>query len=238
MTHPHPWNNAYVVAVADQILWNYETVWQRITDIDPEVSYERMRSLLTVVKSQDSVVDHEIEQLYQEVVRFRQTGSKVFVQAIDIPDHIFCTCEFPLEYRGIPGPDEVARNEIQILHMGDMPPTTYDWLHRAEIARFGRLLYLVLFNCALGMQPLGMALSSLLVLKALDLRENGLTDLPEEVLSCQRLEFLDLRDNKFATLPDLSSLKALRCLRVARTNLPPAAINRLREELPACDVVT
>jgi len=238
MTRPDHWSSAYVVTLADQILWNYQTIWARLTDIDPAVSDQRMRALLSAVKIQNDMARRgDVEQLHLEIVRFRQAGEQAFSQPADIPDLIFCTCDFPLEYRGLPGDGKVPAGEVEILHMGDMPPTTYDWLHRREIAHFKNLQVLALFNCALGHQRLEIDLAALPVLRALDLRENGLTRLPEEALECRSLEYLDLSDNRLELLPDLSALKTLRCLRLVRSGLRPDSISALRGQLKDCQVI-
>lgn len=252
MIRPDPWTDGYVVAVADQILWNYQTIWHRLTEIDPGISDQRIRDLLFTIQAagnpvnedtpailpEGSSITQEIEQLYREVVRFREAGTQLFTQAAEIPDKIFCTCTFPREYRGIPKKELAPVNEIEILHMGDMPPDVADWQRRGRISQYSQLLYLVLFNCALGYQPQGIDFTLPPTLRALDLRENGLTNLPEKVFDCHQLEFLNLSDNRLVSLPDLSSLKMLRYLGLSRMDIPSFVILQVRDQLPSCRIIT
>lgn len=252
MSRPHPWSDGYVVAVADQICWNYQTIWQRFTAVDPGLADQHIRDLLAKVRAAGNPIDADmpatlpagaavadvVAELYQWVARVRQVGSGIFTQPDALPDQIFCTCAFPREYRGIPAADLVAPAEVELLHMGDLPPHVPDWQRRGAIVQFSRLRSLTLFNSALGGQPLGIALGRLPALQALDLRENRLTALPAEVLRCRKLAFLALDDNPLTALPNLLPLRQLRYLGLRRTSLTPDQIAAARAQLPACLVVS
>ncbi|WP_129674662.1 leucine-rich repeat domain-containing protein [Candidatus Chloroploca sp. Khr17] len=250
MTRPYPWTDGYVVAVADQILWNYQVIWPRFTAHNPDLSLQRIRDLLGTIRAagnpiSDDMAPHlpkgedvanTVDELYQYVVGIREVGAQIFTGPADLPEYLFCTCAFPREYRGLPGPDLVSPDEVELLHMGDMPAHVQDWKQRRQIEQFSRLRHLTLFHSPLSHEPLGIALEKLPLLQGLDLRESGLTYLPDPILQCSQLTFLMLNDNPLVQLPDLTGLPKLRYLGLARTGLSRRQVAHMRTQLPHCEI--
>jgi len=229
------WSPAYLADVAGQIVWNYQFIWNRIREVDPSLTLSRLREHEAAVRA-GRASDEEVNQLHAEVARFRAVGARLFDTPAGIPDLIFCTCDFPFAWRGIPRPEEMAPGQVEVFHMGDMPANAEDWRQRARIAELPNLLALYLFHSGLGVEPFGIDTRALSKLRVLDLRENGLTAVPPEALACVALEYLDLRDNPLQVLPDLSGKTSLRWLGLARTALPRSAVDAARRQLPGCQI--
>ena len=250
MIRPHPWTDGYVAIVAHQLLFEYGATWNRLTDVDPALSQKRMRDLLAAIRAAGNPIDDEspsklptgaaveaeVEQLYLELQAVRVAAARVFAAPSQALLRIAAICQFPRTYRGAPDEAMVPASEVEIIHMGDTPPSSPAWSLRSEIGRFRSLRSLSLFNCELGGQRLGIDLGALPRLESLDLSENGLTRLPDEVLAGAQLEFLALRDNPLTELPDLTPLGRLRYLALSRTGLPSSTIQRARAQMPSCEI--
>lgn len=93
--------------------------------------------------------------------------------------------------------------------------------------------------CAFGneMQVLGFDASKLKKLRAIDLSQNLLSEIPPSLVECGALEFLNLNENPIEYFPaDIGRLRSLRYLGVSGTRLRSDQIEALRVALPECVV--
>ncbi len=248
---PHPWSDGYVAVVADQLLWTLEGHFARLQRVDPEASAEELRNLLTRVRRAGHTIDeqtpallpesdglaHVFDALYETVQRVRAAGAHALTDPGDLALALPCLIDFPREYRGLPPATLAPPAEVELIHMGDLPPRVADWQRRAELTRYPNLRGLSLFNAGLG-NDLGVELGALPRLLMLDLRDNGMSELPAAVLDCAALEHLDLAGNPLRALPDLSPLASLRYLRLSRTRLSTPQVQEARLSLRGCHIDT
>ncbi|MFY0581367.1 leucine-rich repeat domain-containing protein [Cystobacter fuscus] len=82
-------------------------------------------------------------------------------------------------------------------------------------------------------------MGQLQALESLNLKNTGLTSLPEELGRLERLTFLDLQATELKSLPAcLFEMKSLKTLDLYWTPIPPEELERLRRALPDCKVGT
>lgn len=242
MTRDHPWSDGYVAAVAWHATFNYRFSWNRLRDVDAGLSIDEIDSLLGELEAAGNDIgpdtppsllhgaglERQVQRLFELTGRARAAVSKAFAGPGAIPDQVWAYCAFPRSYMALPGPGLANEQEVELIHLGDLPPHTPEWRDRATLSRYTSLRVLALFNMRLGAHGLGADLTRLPRLICLDLRENGFTAVPPEVLQCASLEWLDIGDNPIGTLPDLDSLPRLRYLGTGRTHLPASALAGLR----------
>jgi Leucine-rich repeat (LRR) protein len=250
MIPTHPWTDGYVVAVAWHAVFNYGSSWNRLRDVDPDLSADEIQSLLDEVEqagnpvgpdtppqlAQGAAVRPQVDRLYAILERVRRAVADAFVGAAAMPDQIWARCRYPRAYMTLPSTDLAPTEEVEIIHLGDLPPSEPEWRERARLVQYSNLKVLTLFNMQLGRHPLGIDLPRLRALRCLDLRENGLEAVPVEVLRSTSLEWLDLSGNPLRELPSLASLPALAFLGIGETRVPKAVIEVLRRERPQLEI--
>jgi hypothetical protein len=235
-----------VVAVAWETLFFYRAVWNRLREIDPELSLDGFEVALAEAESagapvgpetpndlpSDPAVEALAARLFPMIERARRAVAAAFPGPQSRTDAIWATCPFPRSYMTLPTPDVVPAEEVEIIHLGDLPPRTPEWAQRARLVRYPRLRLLKMFHMRLGPAGLGVDLGGLGSLQGLDLSQNGFDSVPSETLRCASLEWLELGDNPIESLPDFSSLPALRYLGLVDTRVPAAAIDNVRRARP------
>jgi hypothetical protein len=246
---PNPWTDGYVVAVAWEVLFNYRAVWNRLRDVEAQLSLEAFEQALAEVEQAGVSVGPEtpnvlpanpaIEalsaRLFPLVECARGAVQKAFPGPSERPDAIWATCRFPRTYMTLPAPDFAPPDEVEIIHLGDLPPRAPEWIKRGSAALYPGLRVLKMFGMRLGSAGLSVDLARLGALQALDLSQNGLDAAPE-TLRCPSLEWLELGGNPIAAPPDLASLPSLRFLGLAETRIPAAAIDALRRARPELEI--
>jgi hypothetical protein len=243
---PHPWTDGYVIAVAWETLFSYRAIWKRLRDVDPELSLEAFESALAEVENAgapvgpampnvlpaDPTIETQSARLFPMVERARRAVARAFPDSHGRPDAIWATCRFPRTYMTLPAPDFASADEVEIMHLGDLPPRAPEWAERGRVVRYPKLRVLRMFAMRLGPAGLSVDLARLGSLQALDLSQNGFDSVPPEALHCRSLEWLELGENPIEALPDFASLPALQFLGLAETRVPPAAIDNLRRARP------
>jgi Leucine rich repeat len=247
---PSPWTDGYVVAVAWEVLFNYRAVWNRLRDVDAQLSLEAFEQVLAEIEEAGAPVGPETRnvvppnpaikalaaRLFPMVERARRAVQKAFSAPFGRPDAIWATCRFPRTYMTLPQPDFASPDEVEIIHLGDLPPSAREWIERGRVAQYPGLRVLRMFGMRLGSASLSVDLARLGSLQALDLSQNGLATLPPETLCCPSLEWLELGGNPIGALPDLASLPSLQFLGLGDTRIPAAAIDTLRRARPELEV--
>jgi len=243
---PHPWTDSYIIAVASEMLPNYRFTWSRLEKVDPGLSLEEIDGLLKEIRRagcapdpatpprlrDGEAVEAQVARLFALIERTRRAVVQAFTGPQAIPDRLWATCRFPRAYLMLPSPALAPAHEVEFIHLGDLPPSTDEWRHRARLVEYPELKSLTLFNMQLGRHSLGIDLAQLRRLQCLDLRENGFEQVPREVLQCPSLRWLDLSDNPLGSLPDLTSLPELAFLGLRRTRVSNSTIAALRRQLP------
>jgi len=246
----HPWTDGYVVAVAWYALFNYGSSWNRLRDVDADLSADEIRSLLAEVQragnpvgpdtppqlEECAAVRAQVVRLCAILERVRRAVSEAFVGAAAKPDEIWARCRYPRVYMTLPSMDLAPANEVEIISLGDLPPTEPEWGERARLVEYSSLQVITLFNMQLGLHRFGIDLSRMHNLRCLDLRENGFEAVPVEVLRSTSLEWLELSSNPLHEVPDLASLPALAFLGLGETNVPKATIETLRRQRPKLEI--
>ena len=87
-------------------------------------------------------------------------------------------------------------------------------------------------------QPVGVDLKNLRSLKALNVRDNGLTAIPTSVLGCSRLESLYLAGNPIQSVAGVETISTLRYLELYRSGVSDEQAYALKLKLPGCSIVT
>lgn len=246
MSLPHPWSDGYIVAVAWCAVFEYAFVWDRLEEVDPALSLTEIRDLLARVRDaghpvgpetparlpEGERVAAEVARLFALVERARRAVAVAFVGPAALRDRLWATCRFPRTYMGLPTAELAAADEVELIHLGDLPPDTPEWRQRGRVVDYPHLKDLTLFNMRLGRHEFGIDLARLGQLQCLDLRENALDRVPDEVTRCPSLRFLDLSDNPLTEPPDPSALPNLAYLGLGQTRIPKAAVAALRRQRP------
>jgi Leucine rich repeat len=249
---PHPWSDGNIVAVGWQLVFVYRWSWDRLRKVDPGLTVDEIERLLDDVGTAGNpvgpetpphlpngdVVHAQVTRLYELIVRAREAVAEAFTGPGALADQIFATCRFPRQYLSLPSPELASPDEVELVHLGDLPPRTPDWQHRSRLIDYPALRVLTLFNMRLGQHGFGIELGRLGQLESLDLRENGLDAIPEEVLACRSVRELDLAHNPLTDLPDLQALPNLSFLRLSGTRVPAEAVSRLRRQRPSLIIET
>lgn len=246
MTRPLPWRDGDIVAIAWFAVFEYAHVWDRLEEIDPDLSLTEIRALLARVRDaghpvgpetparlpEGERVAKEVARLFALVERARRAVAVAFKGPAALRDRLWATCRFPRTYMGLPTAEVAAADEVELIHLGDLPPDTPEWRERGRVMAYPNLKDLTLFNMRLGRHEFGIDLARLGQLQCLDLRENALERAPTEVTRCPSLRFLDLSDNPLTELPDLDGLPNLAYLGLAQTRVPKATVAALRRQRP------
>jgi Leucine rich repeat len=252
LKRPYPWADGYIVAVGWQTVFEYGSSWNRLTEIDPGVTLHELERLLDDVRMAGNqvgpetpphlpngdVVHAQVTRLYELTVRARAAVTVAFTGPGALADQIWATCRFPRRYLGLPSPELATPDEVELIHLGDLPPRTADWQNRSRLVDYPALRVLTLFNMRLGQHQFGIELGRLGQLESLDLRENGLDAIPDEILECRSLRELDLADNPLTDLPDLQAMPNLSFLRLSGTRVSTEAVARLRRLRPGLMIET
>ena len=83
------------------------------------------------------------------------------------------------------------------------------------------------------------SIGNLTKLEFLDLSENQLTSLPESIGNLNKLEELYLYGNQLTSLPEsIGNLTSLTLLLLYDNQLSPEVIEKLRQALPDCRIIT
>jgi hypothetical protein len=198
MSLPHSWTDGYIAAVAWYALFNYGFSWDRLEEFDEHLSADEIEDLLAQIREAGipvgpetppqleggAAVAAQVARLFTLVERVRRAVQQAFTGPQALPDQIWAACRFPRVYMTLPSPALAAPGEVELVHLGDLPPRTKEWQQRSRLEEYPNLRVLTLFNMQIGRHGLGIDLCRLRQLQCLDLRENGFELIPQEVLHC------------------------------------------------------
>lgn len=251
MTSPSSWPDGDLVSIAWHAVVSYGGTWSRLREIDPDLEVGEIEALLDEVRKAGNPVGpdtprhlaHRLasphaDRLGDLVAAVRAAVLGAYPDADALADRIWATSGHPRVYMSLPAPDLAAPDEVEFLHLGDLPPRSLDWQHRHRVADYPGIRVLTLFNAQLGRHPFDIDLARLDQLRCLDLRENGFGSAPDEVLDCPSLVSLDLSGNPVTDLTNLERLPALSYLGLHSTDVDPAAVARLVRRRPGLVVQT
>jgi hypothetical protein len=135
VTRPHPWSDGYVIAVGWQLVFAYGWLWDRLREVDPDLAVDEIEGLLDDVGTAGNpvgpetpprlpngeVVHAQVTRLYTLIVRGRAAVAEAFTGPGALADQIFATCRFPRQYLGLPLPELASPDEVELVHLGDLP---------------------------------------------------------------------------------------------------------------------
>jgi hypothetical protein len=240
------WDDLYLIAVAAQLDWWLDGSQSTLAKVRPDASLAGLRALLDALRGRGATIapsldeaslpagPPDLSELRDTVAAIREAGREVFDPLGDPAGWLACTARFPLERTSLD--EDLPARRIEILAF-DERREQEDWAERHRIASYLELRYLSLALDGLSGGPIGIDLGALPRLEYLLLSENVLSRIPPEVRTCQSLAYLSLRANDLTSIDPAELPGSLRRLDVSRNPIQPAAIERLRAALPACEIL-
>lgn len=243
------WSDGDVLAIAWYAVTGFVTVWDRLREYDDDLDREQIRSLLRQVGEQGyeagpntppdldtgGAIEADLDRLVELIGAVRAAVAAVFTEPGALGERIWATCRWPRVHLSLATAERAGGDRVELLHLGDLPRRSPDWLRRGVVADFPNLRVLALGRSSLGPGALGMDVRRLDRLESLDLSENAYETIPREVLGCAAVRELYLDGNPLhdvSALHDPAVLPQLTYLGVLRTDLTGPAVRRLERARP------
>ncbi|MCP3924362.1 MAG: hypothetical protein GY714_17440 [Desulfobacterales bacterium] len=222
---------------------------------NPEISFDRLDKLMKTVEdagvgyknfsfpykvnfenhNQAEELAPVFREMGQILNQIAQTGQKVFADDPEkVFEHVVCSVPVGAMYMGM---DDfpVPKDTVYAMDFGDMPNDMADPDLR-KLDETPNLEALVMF--AIYVDETDVAeypIEKLKNLRALDICQNELCDIPDNILGLKKLEWLDLARNNLNYIPEeLKRMKSLRYLNLAGNNIDESEIRELKKALPDC----
>jgi hypothetical protein len=249
---PPAWSDPYALTLAHEVSLAFRPFWPALRQVDPGIPFDELERLIDeAIELGASIEAGSPEQtqvpaavgpllprMLQIVARARSAGARALDPASDRPAYLSCTLDYPLAHATVPPAGSDLLPRVAILNFGDTPAESERWRTRARARECHQLRVLYLYGNGLDSDGIGIDLSALPCLEALDLGDNRLRRLPSDVGRCVGLRWLRLTLNPLDEVANLTQLQNLRQLEIARTGLSERQIDELRSTLPRCHVVS